>query len=147
MDHCSFFEKTFPLGDFYKRFKDDPIEEVKKVSFDQGVDTGGTLMRQLGIEGDDVRALEVLLRSIIGNEPTATIEVKGDSVRLANRGFCPMMATCMSLDIPWDWMCNNFGWPFFNGLGVSVNPDFDFKAVMYRYRGDPYCDHVFELRR
>jgi hypothetical protein len=59
--------------------------------------------------------------------------------------LCPVMAACLSLNLPWGWMCEVLGWPFFHGLASAVNPKVDLRMVRRRMKGDPYCDHLFEM--
>jgi hypothetical protein len=134
------------LADFHHAFKDEKPEVIRKHSYDEGLALGRQLVEQLGIEGDDEKAIASVLAEVLRFEPTAEIiSVGKGSVLLRNSGFCPVMAACLSLNLPWGWMCEVLGWPFFHGLASAVNPRVDLSMVRRRLKGDPYCDHLFEI--
>jgi len=134
------------LGEFYRKYKDHPIEEIRSLSFQQGLAYGRSVKERLGIEGDDVEAIAAVLREVLKDEPTAEIiEVSERRVVLRNSGFCPLMAACLSLNLPWTWLCSALGWPFFHGLASAVNPKVNLTMTKRREKGDPYCDHIFEI--
>jgi hypothetical protein len=133
------------LGSFYEKFKAKSPEEINKFSFDQGLELGRTLAREMGIETRDLKGLSTLLRAVLKHEPTAKIIEMNDKVLLRNSGFCPLMVAATSLNLPWSWFCEVLGWPFFHGLASAVNPKVDLKMIHRRAKGDPYCDHLFEL--
>ena len=134
------------LGEFYEKFKDKPREEIIKFSFNQGLALGRDVIKQLGIKGNDEKAIAAVLREVLKDEPTAKIiRVEEGKVLLRNSGFCPLMTAALSLGLPWTWLCEVLGWPFFHGLASAVNPRIDLKMIKRRAKGDPYCDHLFEL--
>lgn len=134
------------LGEFYRRFKDHTQEEIRKVSFEQGLAVGRSVKEQLRIEGDDTGAIAAVLKAVLKDEPTAEIlGVEKGRVLLRNSGFCPLMTACLSLDLPWTWLCSVLGWPFFHGLASAVNPKVDLTMTKRREMGDPTCDHIFEI--
>jgi hypothetical protein len=134
------------LADFYEKFKGEKTEVIQKRSYEEGLALGRKLLEQLGIEGNDEHAIAALLREVLQFEPTAKILSEGEGkLLLRNAGFCPVMAACLSLNLPWGWMCEVLGWPFFHGLASAVNPKVDLRMVRRRMKGDPYCDHLFEM--
>jgi hypothetical protein len=134
------------LGEFYGKYKNHKIEEIRKVSFEQGVALGRSLKKQIGIEGENTKAIAALLRIVLKDEPTAKImEVEQGKVLLRNSGFCPLMTACLSMDLPWTWLCSALGWPFFHGLASAINQKVNLTMTMRREKGAPYCDHVFEI--
>jgi len=134
------------LGEFYRKYKGHPIEDIRKVSFEQGLAFGLSLKEQIGIKGDDVEDIAVLLKAVLKDEPTAKIiSVEKGKVTLRNSGFCPLMTACLSMNLPWTWLCSSLGWPFFHGLASSVNPKVNLTMSKRREKGDPYCDHIFEI--
>jgi len=134
------------LGDFHRKYKGYPIEEIRKVSFEQGLAVGRSMKKQLGITGDDLEALAALLRAVLKDEPTARImSVEKARVLLRNSGFCPLMTACLSMNLPWTWLCSALGWPFFHGLASAVNSKVNLTMSKRREKGDPYCDHTFEI--
>lgn len=134
------------LGEFYARYKDHPVDEIRKVSFAQGLAFGSSLKDKLGIKGNDADAIAALLKFVLKDEPTARIlKVENSKVLLRNSGFCPLMTACVSMSLPWVWLCSTLGWPFFHGLASAVNPMVNLTMTQRRERGDPYCDHIFEI--
>ncbi|GEM_PF-1574895 len=134
------------LGEFYERFKDTPKNEIKEFSFNQGLSLGKMIIEKAGIKGNDERALAALLREFLKEEPTAKILHVGEGkVLLRNSGFCPLMTAALSLNLPWTWLCEVLGWPFFHGLASAINPKVNLKMIKRREKGDPYCDHLFEM--
>lgn len=134
------------LGEFYRRYKDHPIDEIRRVSFEQGLAFGNSVKEQLGIKGDGAEDIAKLLRAVLKDEPTAKImSVEKGKVLLRNSGFCPLMTACLSMNLPWTWLCSALGWPFFHGLASSVNPKTNLTMTKRRQKGDPYCEHVFEI--
>lgn len=135
---------------FYKDYKDKPEGEAKDFAYQQGKAFARTLIERMGIEGDDVKAIAAVLGAVLKYEPTAKVEIHGDKVHLINEGFCPVMETSLALNLPWEKMCKIMGWPFFLGLAHAVNPEAVFIApeeLKWRLKGDPYCFHIFEIRR
>jgi len=134
------------LGEFYRKYKDHPIEEIRKVSFQQGLALGRSLKEQLGIKGESIEEIAAILKAVLKDEPTAKImDVKEGRVLLRNSGFCPLMTACLSMNLPWTWLCSALGWPFFHGLGSAVNPKVNLTMTKRREKGDPYCDHIFKI--
>jgi len=87
-----------------------------------------------------------VLRAVLRDEPTAKItNIEGGRVLLRNSGFCPLMTACASMNLPWTWLCSSLGWPFFHGLASAINPKVNLTFAKRRERGDPYCDHIFEI--
>lgn len=134
------------LGEFYRRYRDYPLEEIRKVSYEQGLFVGRSTKERLGIEGDDIQAVAKVLKAILRGEPTAMILTDGkDRVLLRNSGFCPLMTACLSMNLPWTWLCSALGWPFFHGLTSAVNPKVNLTMTKRREKGDPHCEHIFEI--
>jgi hypothetical protein len=133
------------LSDFYRKYKNLEIQEIREVSYKQGLALGQSLKNQLGIHGEDIDAIATLLRNVLKDEPTAKITTEEGRILLRNSGFCPLMTACLSMNLPWTWLCSALGWPFFHGLASSVNPKVDLIMTTRREKGAPYCDHVFRI--
>ena len=131
---------------FYSKFKDHPPDAVKQIAFERGLEFGRMLSQQMNIKGKDVSAIAEILNAILKDEPMYELTIIDNKVRIRNEGFCPLMHVATSLDIPWDWLCGNLGWPFFHGLGAAVDPDVKLNIVKWRKKGDPYCDHIYEIK-
>jgi len=140
------FVNPMVLGDFYNKYKNYPLKEIRKISFEQGLVFGRSVRKKLGIEDDSVGGIAAVLKEVLKDEPTAKIErMEGNKVLLRNAGFCPLMTACLSLNLPWTWLCSALGWPFFHGLASAVNPKANLIMTNRREKGDPHCDHIFEI--
>ncbi len=133
------------LEEFYRKYKNLDVKEIRKVSFNQGLELGQTLKKQLDLHGEDTTAIANLLRAVLKDEPTAKVTTEKGRVLLRNSGFCPLMTACLSMNLPWTWLCSALGWPFFHGLASAINPRVDLTMTKRREQGAPYCDHVFEI--
>jgi len=134
------------LSEFYNKFKDKPREEIVRFSFNQGLALGRSIVEKLGIKESGGRAIAAVLREVLKYEPTGkVVRVEEESVLLRNSGFCPLMTAALSLGLPWTWLCEVLGWPFFHGVASAVNPEVDLKMISWRAKGDPYCDHLFKI--
>jgi hypothetical protein len=131
--------------DFYKTFKCD-TDGARAFSFDFGKKAGSALMAKLSLKGDDLDTLAKVVNAFMQEfkvEPTAKVE--GDKVIHRNRSFCLMMVSAKSFNIPWLWIDENAAWPTLAGLASSVNPKAKHRVLKARARGDPICEHVFEI--
>jgi len=134
------------LGEFYSKYKTHPIEEIRKVSFEQGLAFGRSMKTQLGIAGDGIENVAEVLKAVLKDEPTAKItSLDRGRIMLRNSGFCPLMTACLSMNLPWTWLCSALGWPFFHGLASAVNAKVNLTMTKRREKGDPHCDHIFEI--
>jgi hypothetical protein len=134
------------LDEFHKKYGGYPTGEIRKVSYEQGLAFGRSIKAELDLKGEDIETLAIVLRAAMRDEPTAKIMgVEEGRIHLRNSGFCPLMTACLSMNLPWTWLCSVLGWPFFHGLAAAVNPMIDLTMTKRREKGDPYCDHIFEI--
>lgn len=133
------------LLQFHEKYRDRPVEEIRRFSYEQGLTTGRAMIEQLGIKGKDENAIMALLGAVLKDEPSAKIlSVGGGKVLLRNSGFCPVMTAALSLNLPWAWLCQVLGWPFFHGLASAVDPQVNLTMARCRVKGNHSCDHIFE---
>jgi hypothetical protein len=130
-------------SEFYRRFKDDP-EAAQQEAFKIGEAIGCTIMKELNIKGDDLQAIAKVLNASLRQTSTLTT-IQGNKVIIANRGFCPIMASALSLNIPWKWLCPNLGWPITRGAVHAVNPKAKVKIGSWRAEGGQLCEHIYEI--
>ncbi|MBN2334253.1 hypothetical protein JXL21_01755 [Candidatus Bathyarchaeota archaeon] len=132
--------------EFYERFKNDP-EAARKASFQLGHELGLTLKQKHGIEGDGLDAVAEVLNAamiVVRSEPSAVVE--GDRVIKKDRGFCVIMRSALTLNLPWDWLDVNFAWPWMEGIVSVVRPGMRMSVQTSRSNGDQFCTHVFEAK-
>jgi hypothetical protein len=131
------------LSEFYKRFKNDP-QAAQQEAFKTGEAAGCAFIREHNIKGDDLQTMTKVLNGILQQTSTsATIE--GNRAIVSNRGFCPIMASAISLNIPWKWLCRNYGWPIIRGVAHAVNPKVKLTIGSWRAEGGQLCEHFYEI--
>jgi hypothetical protein len=134
-------------GDFYKKYKNDPGKS-RAEAFELGKETGRALISKLGLEGDDLNTLAVVVNAFMGEvKAETTAKVDGDKVVWDNRSFCPIMVSARSFNQPWLWLDENAAWPFLEGLAVAVNPNAKHQVPAARAKGAPVCRHVWEINQ
>ncbi len=142
---ADWFVNPRALLEFHQKYKDRPAEQIKRFSYEQGLAAGRGIIEQQGIKGKDETAIAAVLTTVLKDEPSAKVLSVGEGkVLLRNSGFCPLMTACLSLNLPWAWLCEALGWPFFHGLASAVDPKVNLTMVKRRMKGDPYCEHIFE---
>ena len=133
-------------SDFYQKYRDD-VGAARKAAFQIGQDMGKKMIQRDGIEGHDLGAVADILNSAmrsVKGEPSARLE--DDKVVMQNKGFCAIMRSALTLNIPWEWLDSNFAWPWLEGIVSIVRPDVRLSVSSARCRGDKACVHVFEKR-
>jgi hypothetical protein len=134
------------LSEFYQNYKND-VEAARKAAFQIGQDMGRTMIQKGGVKGNDLGAVADILNSamrLVKGEPSARLE--DDKVIMQNKGFCAIMRSALTLNIPWEWLDSNFAWPWLEGIVSIVRPDVRLSVSSARCRGDKACVHVFEIR-
>jgi hypothetical protein len=135
-----------PPSEFYKRFRNAP-EAAKKQAFELGQEMGRMLVKEFNIKGNDVKSIAAVLNALVGRITVeAPARIEDNKVIISNRAFCPIMLSSMSLNLPWLWLCPNLAWPFMQGAASVVNPLVRLTVPSWRAKGDPVCDHVFEVK-
>jgi hypothetical protein len=133
-------------SEFYQNYKND-VEAARKAAFQIGQDMGRTMIQKGGVKGNDLGAVADILNSamrLVKGEPSARLE--DDKVIMQNKGFCAIMRSALTLNIPWEWLDSNFAWPWLEGIVSIVRPDVRLSVSSARCRGDKACVHVFEIR-
>jgi len=131
-------------GDFYRRFKNDP-EKSRSESSELGRRVGHALMEKLNLKGSDLDTLAMIINAFMREVKGELAKVEGNRVVLRNRGFCAIMVSARSFNIPWLWLDANAAWPFLAGLASAVNPNVKHNVTCARARGDLVCEHIFEI--
>ena len=131
--------------EFYERFRDDP-EAAKREAFQIGREAGLILKQKFNIEGDGLDAVAEILNaamSVVRSEPSARVE-EGKVVK-RDRGFCVIMRSALTLNLPWTWLDANYAWPWMEGIVSTIRPDIKMSVQTSRANGDQLCTHIFEL--
>lgn len=99
------------------------------------------------MKGNDIDAVAALVNAVFTKMKFgAPVTVEGDKAVLRQAYYCPIMVSSISLKVPWGWLDENFAWPWLKGVASVVNPNIEFTVKMARSRGDPICEHVFEIK-
>jgi hypothetical protein len=133
--------------EFYDRFHDDP-EKAKKTAYQIGREVGQILKQSNNIRGDNLEAVAQILNAAmtsVRSEPSAKVE--GEKVVKRDRGFCIIMRSSLTLNLPWEWMDANYAWPWLEGIVSTVRSDIKMSVETARAKGEPLCTHVFEITR
>ncbi len=104
------------------------------------------LKQKCNIQGDGLNAVAEILNaamSAVRSEPSA--KVVGGRVIKKDRGFCVIMRSALTLNIPWTWLDTNYAWPWMEGIVSTVRPDIKMSVQTSRANGDQVCTHVFEV--
>ena len=131
--------------EFYDRFQGDP-EAAKRAAFQIGSEAGQILKQKFNIKGDGLDAVAEILNaamSAVRSEPSARVE-EGRVVK-RDRGFCVIMRSALTLNLPWTWLDANYAWPWMEGIVSTVRPDIKMSVQTSRAKGDQVCTNVFEV--
>jgi hypothetical protein len=129
---------------FYDEYKDD-VEAAKKRAYQLGREMGLSLMEKLGIRDRSLEALAYMLNEfqrMVQGEPNARVE--GNAITMRCKGFCPIMRAALTLNIPWQWLDDNYALPMFYGMSSMITPNMKIKLLLAKSKGDPECLYHFE---
>ncbi len=130
----------------YKKFGDDALKLAQKYFYELGMSTGQSIKQKMNIMETDASAvamvMNVALEQAGGFRGT---RVEGNKVVGENTGFCPMMEAARILDAPWEIVCKNYSWRWFEGLAAAVNPHVTMEVPESRIWGKKRCFHVITV--
>lgn len=130
----------------YKEFGDKALESAQKYFYELGKSTGRRIKQEMGITETDASAvanvMNVALENIGGVRGT---RVDGNKVIGENSGFCPMMEAVRILNAPWEIVCKNYSWRWFEGLAAGVNPNIIMEVPESRIWGKERCFHLITV--
>ena len=136
-----------PLSQFYNGFKDQSPEVAQAEAFNMGQALGLEAAHKLKLKGNDVNAIARVVNEILARmKYGALVTVEGDKAVLRQAYYCPIMVSAASLKMPWDWLDENFAWPWMRGIASAVNPKVQFTVKRARCYGDSICEHIFEIK-
>jgi hypothetical protein len=131
--------------EFYDRYQGNP-EAARKAAFQIGSETGQMLKVKNNIKGDDLESIAGILNAameMMRSEPSAKVE-NGRVVK-RDRGFCVIMRSALTFNLPWVWLDANYAWPWLEGIVSTVRPNVKMSVETSRAGGDQICTHVFEV--
>jgi hypothetical protein len=129
---------------FYEQFKED-TEAAKKRAFQLGREIGQSLMEKQDIHEKNLQALSSVLNEfqrMVQGDPNAKVE--GNTITMHCRGFCPIMRAALTLNIPWQWLEDNYALPMFHGMTSLISPDMKIRLLLAKSKGDAECFYLFE---
>ena len=136
-----------PLSKFYNEFKNKPPEVAQAEAFKVGQAIGLEAARRVKLKGSDVNAIARVVNEVLAKmKYGAPVTVEGDKAVLTQSYYCPIMVSAASLKLPWDWLDENFAWPWMRGIASAVNPKVQFTVSRARCHGDSICEHIFEIK-
>jgi len=130
--------------EFYDRYRGDP-EAARKAAYQIGREVGQMLRDKNGIHGNGLDAVAEVLNAamnMVRSEPSARVD--GLRVVKRDRGFCVIMRSALSLNIPWSWLDQYYAWPYLEGIVSTVRDDLKMRVTSARSCGDEVCTHIFE---
>jgi hypothetical protein len=133
--------------EFYERFLGDP-EEAKKMAYQIGREMGQILKQKNNIKGDSLEAVaEILNAAMTAVRSEASARVEEGRVVKRDRGFCVIMRSALTFNLPWAWLDANYAWPWMEGIVSTVRSDLRMSVQTSRANGDQLCTHIFEIRK
>jgi hypothetical protein len=58
------------LDEFHKKYGGYSIGEIRKASYEQGLAFDRSIKAELGLKGDDIETLAIILRAVMRDEPS-----------------------------------------------------------------------------
>ena len=136
-----------PVSKFYNDFKNKPSEAAQAEAFRMGQVTGLEAAHKLNLKSDDVNAIAEVVNAVLTTmRYGAPVTVEGEKAVLRQSYYCPIMVSAASLKLPWEWLDENFAWPWMKGIASAVNPKAHLTVSKARCHGDSICEHVFEIK-
>jgi len=137
----------------YERFGEDALKVASDYFYGLGKFMGRSIKERMGIVESDAnavaRVMNAILEEVIGIERVEgapePMRVEGDRVVGENAGFCPIMEAVKILNAPWDIVCRNYSWRWFEGLAAGVNPDVTMEVPKSRIWGQRRCLHIIKV--
>jgi len=131
----------------YEKFGDFALKVASDYFYEFGKYMGQSVKEKMGIIKSDAEAVAAVMNAIL--EQAAGIKdalkVDGNKVMGENVGFCPMMEAVRIMKAPWEAVCRNYSWRWFEGLASGVNPDVKMEVPESRIWGKNRCFHVITV--
>ena len=130
----------------YEKFGEDALKVANKYFYELGKSMGQSVKEKMGIKGSGPNAVAAVMSAIlekVGTKPT--IKIEGDKVIIENAGFCPVMEAVRIMNAPWELVCRNYSWRWFEGIAAGVNPNVTMEVPESRIWGGNRCYHVMNV--
>lgn len=131
----------------YKRFGDDALEVASDYFYEAGKSIGQNIRQKMGITETDADAVATVLNAVL--EQLAGVKdamrVEDNKVIGENASFCPMMEAVRIMNAPWELVCKNYSWRWFEGLAAGVNPQVKMEVPESRIFGKNRCFHIITV--
>lgn len=131
----------------YQRFADDALKVASNYFYELGKIIGKSFKEKMDITESDAEAVAKVLSAVLEQATGIVIkpEVEGNKIIFVNEGFCPVMEAVKLLNAPWDIVCYNYSWKWFEGVAAGVNPNIKMEVPESRVRSDKCCRHIFTI--
>jgi len=130
----------------YERFGEDALSIASKYFYELGKLTGQSAKRKMGITESDANAVAAVMRVVLEQAGTKPIiRVEGDKVIIDNSEFCPVMEAVRIMNAPWETICRNYSWRWFEGVAAGVNPKVTMEVPESRIWGKNRCYHIIKV--
>jgi hypothetical protein len=137
---------SFPSPkEFYEKYENNHTD-ARKVAREIGLGIGRQLLQRLNIQGGSLEAVAAVLNEFqkeVQGEPNALVQDRKVIMRCT--GFCPIMRTALTLNIPWKWLDDNFALPLVEGIASYIISDIKLRLPQMKSRGDSECLYIFEV--
>jgi len=129
------------------RFGDDALKVAGDYFYGLGKSTGWSVKHNIGVTKSDAEAVAAVMNAVLEQAAgiKGAVRVEGNKVIGENAGFCPMMETVIMMGAPWEIVCKNYSWRWFEGIAAGVNPNVKMEVPESRIYGKNRCLHVITV--
>ena len=131
----------------YEKFGEDALKVASKYFYELGRSIGRSVKEKMGITESDANAVATVMNAVLEQAAgiKGAVRVEGDKVIAENTGFCPMMEAVRIMNAPWEIICRNYSWRWFEGIAAGVNPNVTMNVPESRIWGEDRCYHVINV--
>lgn len=131
----------------YKRFGDDALEVASDYFYELDKSIGQNVKQKMAINESDANAVVAVLNAVLEQAAgiKGALRVEDNKVIGENAGFCTMMEAVRIMNAPWETVCRNYSWRWFEGLAAGVNPNVTMEVPESRIWGKNRCFHVITV--
>ena len=128
----------------YKTLGKDALAVASNYFYELGKFQGQRVKQKMGVSADDANAVAAVMDAVLEKATGAEVTVRadGDKVIVKGAGFCPMMEAVRLMKAPWDIVCKNISWRWFEGIAAGVNSKATLEVPESRIWGKKCCLHI-----